>query len=95
MEPVRKFTHKKIDLLLGTASGISVTPFEQHNQMISLLDMIEVIGCEVLPLVVEFASKLLPTGPQNIVIHACYLSLIFFFGTIRSSAATNGSAPVI
>src|SRR4029434_114303 len=52
---------------------------------------VECIGCEMLPLIVEFASKLLPSGSQNIVKHAFYLSLISLFDTIRSSEATNGS----
>jgi len=93
-EPVRKFAYKKINFLLGSAPGIPVPLFEKHNQMISLLDAVEFIGCEMRPLIVEFSSKLLPSGPQNIVKHGIYLSLIFFLGTIRSNAVTNGSGAV-
>jgi hypothetical protein len=75
-QPVRKFAYEKINLLLRATSCISVTPLQKHDKMIRSMDPVEVIWCEVLPSIVEFASKLLPPGLQNIVIHACYLSLI-------------------
>jgi hypothetical protein len=90
-QPVRKFAYEKINLLLRATSCISVTPLQKHDKMIRSMDPVEVIWCEVLPSIVEFASKLLPPGLQNIVIHACYLSLIFFLVTSRSSAAVNSS----
>ena len=80
-QPVRKFAYEKINLLLRATSCISVTPLQKHDKMIRSMDPVEVIWCEVLPSIVEFASKLLPPGLQNIVIHACYLSLIFFLVT--------------
>jgi hypothetical protein len=88
-EPIRKFVHKKINLHLGATPGKSVTSFEKHDQMIPLLDTVEFIGCEMLPLIVEFGSNLLPSSSQNIVKHAFYLSLISI--RFRSSEATNGS----
>jgi hypothetical protein len=95
-EPIRKFTDKEINFPLGAAARISVTPFQKHDQMIPLsLHAVDFIGRELFPLILEFASELLPSGPQNILIHSCYLSLIFFFGTTRSSAAMKGSAPVM
>lgn len=33
------------------------------------LDAIEVIGCEVFPLIFKFVSKLFPSGSQNILTH--------------------------
>ena len=95
-QPVRKFAHEEINLLLCAASCISVTLFQKHDEMIPLsTDAVEIIWCEVFPPIVEFASKLLPSGLQNIVIHSCYLSLIFLFVTMRSCVAVNGSATVL
>ena len=71
-QPVRNFAHEKINLLLRAASCISVTPLQKHDKMIAFsMDPVEVIWCEVFPSIVEFASKLLPSGLQNIVMHAC------------------------
>ncbi len=34
-EPIRKFVDEHINFLLGAASGVPVTPFEKHDQMIA------------------------------------------------------------
>ena len=66
-ELVLELIHDSLDLPLGAAASISVSPFEQINEVVApAVDSVDILGTELSPVVVQFASKLLPPGSENV-----------------------------
>jgi hypothetical protein len=69
-EPVRELIDDEVDLSLGAPARIAIAAFEKEDEIVALaVNAIEIISAEVLPLIVEFTSKMLPLCSQNILVH--------------------------
>jgi len=69
-EPVLELGHNALDFPLGAFPRISVFGFEQDNQVVaSTVDAIDIVGAEFCPLMVDFISKVLPSVPENVLLH--------------------------
>jgi hypothetical protein len=91
---VLELGHNTLDLFFSAPSRISVSAFEQDDEVIAqAIDLIEIVRTEFSPVVVDFVSKVLPLCPENVLMHCfgpVYFWLIRFFGETFSSAFTNG-----
>ena len=60
----------KVDLLFGAAPRITVAPFQKDNEIVSpAFNTLDFFRSELLPLMIDFVSELLPFRSQHIVLH--------------------------
>jgi len=76
--------HNAFDLFFSAPSRIAIFAFEQNDEVISpAVDLIEIIGTEFSPVVVDFISEVLPLCPENVLLHLSSSCLLLAYPFLR------------
>jgi hypothetical protein len=67
---VFEFSHHAFDLSLGAPARVPISTFEQAHEVGSgTVDLIEIVGGDFGPQVLDFISEVFPLCPENVVFH--------------------------